>query len=151
MESRTLDDFTRERKLITSTRFWSMHQVAHLDIKPDNLVYHPDTFQLQIINFDVAVLLANHDQKISGCRGTEGWMAPEVKSGKPFNPFLADRYSCGLVIEKVVLTASNADRVNGRAQIYHASQLHSFAVRLTAEKPGRRPPLKLARNLGLGT
>lgn len=50
--------------------------IAHLDIKPDNLVYHPKTFVLQIIDFNTAVWVKNADEKISGYRGTLAWTAP---------------------------------------------------------------------------
>lgn len=50
--------------------------IAHMDIKPSNLVYHPETFVLQIIDFNSVVWMKNPDEMISGHRGTFAWMAP---------------------------------------------------------------------------
>ncbi|KAF9073553.1 kinase-like domain-containing protein [Rhodocollybia butyracea] len=36
--------------------------VAHMDIKPHNLVYHPKTFVLQIIDFNSAVWIKNPEE-----------------------------------------------------------------------------------------
>lgn len=50
--------------------------IAHMDIKPNNLVYHPRTFVLQIIDFNLAVWVEDPDQTLLGHRGTLFWMAP---------------------------------------------------------------------------
>ena len=68
-------------------KFWSMshdlarglqflhdHKFAHMDIKPDNLVY-TSTYELQIIDFNLAVDI-KHGDTLKGIRGTEFWMAP---------------------------------------------------------------------------
>ena len=75
--------------------------VAHLDLKPDNIVVQRDAeskkVDLYIVDFDISVF-ADADPTISGPCGTAGWCAPEVEAGKPYNPLLADRWSCGRVL-----------------------------------------------------
>ncbi len=75
--------------------------VAHLDLKPDNIVVKKDPelgkVDLEIIDFDIAVL-ADAEPTISEASGTSGWRAPEVSAGKTYNPLLADRWSCGRVL-----------------------------------------------------
>ncbi len=51
--------------------------VAHLDVKPGNLIY-TDSFHLQIIDFDTAVQVGSMDKTIEGVYGTEGWMVPKI-------------------------------------------------------------------------
>ncbi|PCH38393.1 kinase-like protein, partial [Wolfiporia cocos MD-104 SS10] len=74
--------------------------IAHLDIKPANLVY-TDEHRLQIIDFDIAVQVKDEDDLMCGYLGTEGWMAPEIgKKDGPhplYSPIRADRWSCGRV------------------------------------------------------
>ena len=75
--------------------------VAHLDLKPDNIVVRRDRkskkVDLAIIDFDIAVF-ADTEPITSRSSGTPGWCAPEVSTGKPYDPLLADRWSCGCVL-----------------------------------------------------
>ena len=76
--------------------------VAHLDLKPDNIVVQRDPesmkVDLAIIDFNIAIF-ADVFPTISASSGTPGWLAPEVSAGKSYNPLLADRWSCGRVLE----------------------------------------------------
>jgi serine/threonine protein kinase len=75
--------------------------VAHLDLKPENIVVQRDPeskqVDLAIIDFNISVL-ADVEPTISTSNGTPGWCAPEVSAGKSYNPLLADRWSCGRVL-----------------------------------------------------
>ena len=75
--------------------------VAHLDLRPDNIVVQRDPkskkVDLAIIDFNIAVF-ADLEPTISGDYGTPGWWAPEVLGDSPYNPLLADRWSCGCVL-----------------------------------------------------
>ena len=75
--------------------------VAHLDLKPDNIVVQRDReskeLDLSIIDFNIAVF-ADVELTISASDGTPGWCAPEISAGKSCNPLLADRWSCGRVL-----------------------------------------------------
>ncbi|KAF5389579.1 hypothetical protein D9757_004101 [Collybiopsis confluens] len=78
--------------------------IAHLDLKPDNLVMERDLaggVQIRIIDFSVSVMLSSKDQQQSTYQGTEGYMAPEVAeckgNTKLYSPFKADLFSCGQV------------------------------------------------------
>ncbi len=62
--------------------------VAHLNLKPDNIVVHQDPklkeVDLYIIDFNIAVF-ADIELTISGSDSTPGWCAPEI-SGKVIQP-----------------------------------------------------------------
>lgn len=72
--------------------------VAHLDLKPSNIVVQRDRkskeVDLYIIDFNNAAF-ADVEQTISKPVGTPGWCAPEITAGNPYDPLLADRWSCG--------------------------------------------------------
>lgn len=75
--------------------------VAHLDLKPDNIVSRSDpklNVDLTIIDFHISIL-ANANTTISTLSGTDGWRAPEVLAGKPYYPLLENRWSCGCVLK----------------------------------------------------
>ncbi|KAL5478636.1 hypothetical protein ACEPAI_1913 [Sanghuangporus weigelae] len=127
--------------LINGVAFLHRHLVAHLDIKPDNLVYD-DELRIQIIDFDVSVQLEDENDTIDYEVGTTGYAAPEVYQRDfedpdrrlPYRPILADRYSLGVTIRKFLRWAEWSNRRNN---------LEDFANRLTCKFPHRRPPLDI--------
>ncbi|KAE9394169.1 hypothetical protein BT96DRAFT_943336 [Gymnopus androsaceus JB14] len=80
-----------------------LHNSAHMDIKPDNLVlnirHHQRT--LKIIDFHLSIINANC-KVLFGRHGTEGYMAPKVQAQTSYYPMLVDRYSCGVCILEVL-------------------------------------------------
>jgi serine/threonine protein kinase len=66
------------RQFLEGVRFLHRHLVAHLDLKPDNIVVSART-RLRIIDFSVAVRVPRLESRIKGYQGTKGWVAPEVE------------------------------------------------------------------------
>jgi len=102
----TLDSFVRAG---SKTSFWQqfldgvkfMHQnlVAHLDLKPDNLVVGEDG--IRIIDYGSSVKVSGFwDEMVVGPVGTRNWVAPEVGPEKTFNPVAADLWSAGKILSK---------------------------------------------------
>jgi serine/threonine protein kinase len=109
------------------------HHIAHLDIKPDNLVYD-DAFQLQIVDLDVAIQVEDENEEIDIYCGTKGWTAPEVgeRDGPAlmYSPIKADRWICGHVILRLL------DRV-----VEEDCRVRMVAERLKASARQQRPSL----------
>jgi serine/threonine protein kinase len=109
--------------------------VAHLDLKPDNTVVHRDPesmkVDLELIDFNISVL-ADVDPTISTSSGTDGWRAPEVSAGKPYDPLLADRWSCGRVV-KHLTNHMEPDLLRER--------LCTLSQQLMDPNPSQRPPI----------
>ena len=118
------------RDLIEGVKFLHSRRIAHLDIKPDNLVFDSKKNRLVLIDFDVAFQCEDLEDTADGPRGTTGWSAPEalhpVSSGR-FIAIRADLWSCG----KVVDFFNPGD-----------PQLLELAQKLTNEDPMRRPMLE---------
>jgi len=109
----TLDSFVRAG---SKTSFWQqfldgvkfMHQnlVAHLDLKPDNLVVGEDG--IRIIDFGSSVEVSGFwDEVVVGPVGTLNWIAPEVGPEKTFNPVAADLWSAGKILSKYSSDSDN--------------------------------------------
>ncbi|KAL5494595.1 hypothetical protein ACEPAI_56 [Sanghuangporus weigelae] len=87
------------------SRLHALH-IAHLDIKPANVLWDPSTLSIRVIDFDSSEKLdPNGSRKIRGIFGTSGFAAPEVESDEDleYDPFLADAFSCGQVLSDVVM------------------------------------------------
>jgi len=87
-------------QFLEGVQFMHQRNVAHLDLKPDNIVIrttiHPQ--RLLIIDFSVSVQVAEQESWIEGYRGTEGWVAPEVEESK-YRPIRADLWSAGRMLQ----------------------------------------------------
>lgn len=71
-------------------------RIAHLDIKPDNIVVNKAN-HCTIIDFGHSLHLPTHSGIITGARGTPGWQAPEAEAGGQYDAFKADIWSVGAV------------------------------------------------------
>jgi serine/threonine protein kinase len=77
----------------------TVHNVnfSHNDLKPDNVLYNPDTKTAKIFDFGLSTEVGK-DGSVSECCGSPLYMAPEViTQTKRHNPFLSDIWSLGLM------------------------------------------------------
>lgn len=136
-----LQALSLSRQLLDGVDFLhSRLEVAHMDIKPDNLVLdvgHGTRFTLKIIDFNISIMHAN--RMVAGVRGTKGYMAPEVEDCSRYRPFLADRYSCGVCIEVFLRPGRKIRHVERCCFSY--SDFASFALKLRNWNPSKRPAL----------
>ena len=107
--SSEIENFSSQ--LVEGVTFLHRHGIAHLDIKPQNVV--AVSSQLFIIDFDIAVRVDGPDTLIDHWRGTPGWMAPEIGKHpdgprRLYSPIRADLWSCGLVLR--YLSSNGADK-----------------------------------------
>jgi serine/threonine protein kinase len=98
------------RGLIKGVAYLHKLNIAHRDIKPDNLVVDRD-FCLKIIDFDIAMKVTDEDEVVDGQCGTIGWMAPELEEKSVYSPIKADRWSTGQVILRLLHKFRNQDLV----------------------------------------
>jgi len=120
------------QQLFEAVKFMHDHGVAHLDLKPQNVIIPPNYGPLTIIDFSLAVRMKNSRHVYTGLAGTEGYMAPEV--GKTsYNPIRADLWSCGKVIEELcALCGPSPTRM----------QLLEIAGLLLDDDPEKRPTMR---------
>jgi serine/threonine protein kinase len=127
------------RQLIEGVAFLHQHGVAHLDIKPSNIVI-AHKGHLYIIDFDISVRVDGPDTLIDKWCGTPSWMAPEIgdRHGPKcfYSPIRADLWSCGLMLLYIAQECEEGDE-----------ELKILAGLLLNKNPRLRPML----NSFLGT
>jgi hypothetical protein len=121
-------------QLIDGIAFLHYHGVAHLDIKPQNIVV--DGKSLCIIDFETSVRVRGPDDLIDDWCGTPGWMAPEIgtwdEPRRLYSPIQADLWSCGLVLLWLAFRGCKAG---------HNSSFVPLANKLVNTNPSLRPML----------
>ncbi|KAG6380507.1 hypothetical protein JVT61DRAFT_8667 [Boletus reticuloceps] len=87
-------------QLVEAVVFMHEHNVAHMDLKPGNVIIPPEGGRLSIIDFSVSIRVRGPDATYRGVVGTEDYIAPEVREGQ-YKPMLADLWSCGRTLEEL--------------------------------------------------
>ncbi|KAH0834131.1 kinase-like domain-containing protein [Lanmaoa asiatica] len=85
---------------VEAVAFMHEHNVAHMDLKPHNVIIPPEGGRLSIIDFSVSIRVRSPDATYTGVVGTEDYIAPEVREGW-YKPMVADLWSCGRTLEEL--------------------------------------------------
>ncbi|KAN0081577.1 hypothetical protein V8E55_009201 [Tylopilus felleus] len=88
------------QQLVEGVAFMHEHNVAHMDLKPQNVIIPVAGGRLSIIDFSVSIRVPSPDATYNGVAGTEDYIAPEVRKGN-YKPMLADLWSCGRTLEEL--------------------------------------------------
>ncbi|MBP0001139.1 MAG: AAA family ATPase, partial [Cyanobacteria bacterium SID2] len=78
---RSLGDFLSiSIQLTEALHYLSQQRIIHKDIKPTNILIHPKTHQIQLIDFSISSLLPKEQQQLTNpnsLEGTLGYISPE--------------------------------------------------------------------------
>ncbi|MFK8186012.1 MAG: serine/threonine protein kinase, partial [Phormidesmis sp.] len=82
------------------------HRVIHKDIKPANILIHPETQQVKLIDFSIASLLPRESQELQSpgdLEGTLAYLAPE-QTGRMNRgiDYRADYYALGVTLYELL-------------------------------------------------
>ncbi|KAL6305065.1 kinase-like domain-containing protein [Sparassis latifolia] len=105
------------------------HGVAHMDLKPGNIVIPPVYGKLSIIDFSIAERVKGPGHKLMGYVGTRGYAAPEVGRAA-YCPIRADLWSCGKVIQELCEDVKPS---------FARTWLREVSKRLMDNDPDKRP------------
>lgn len=121
------------KQLIEAVDFMHQHGVAHLDLKPQNVLIPVGRGRLSLIDFNRSVRVNGVGSKFSGVVGTFGYMAPEVAADEGrYSAIRADLWSCGKTLEDLCLKCLPS---TNRDTLLEISQ------QLMDEDPEKRPTM----------
>lgn len=120
------------KQLLEGVNFLHSYNIAHLDIKLDNLVISDG--RLYIIDYGMAKQLKSNEEMLTEYYGTKGYIAPEVENNDLYNPIKVDIWSTGMAIYELLTKYSldNYQKLN---------ILHTIASKLMTIRPSERPLL----------
>ncbi len=120
------------------------HRVVHKDIKPANILIHPDTKQVKLIDFSIASLLPKETQEIQSpniLEGTLAYLAPE-QTGRMNRgiDYRGDFYALGVTLYQL-LTGQLPFTSDDPLELIHC---HIARVPLSAEQVNPDVPEQVA-------
>ncbi|KAG2151671.1 kinase-like domain-containing protein [Suillus bovinus] len=119
------------KQLFEAVDFMHQHGVAHLDLKPPNILVPIDGGRLSIIDFNSSVRITGTETMFRGIVGTTGYLAPEVAAGQGlYSAIHADLWSCGKTLEELCYLCSPSRDRNALLEI---------ARELMNDDPKQRP------------
>ena len=135
-EARTV--YSLQKQFLEGVIFLHTKGVAHLDLKPDNVVIDfgqkskgRNQGALYIIDFGIAEMDVVISTVMEDVCGTRGWTAPEVQEGRRWSPLMADRWACG----RMLLYLGE--------QIKWTSRVQDLVRKLMEDDPQARPSLEV--------
>jgi predicted ATPase/serine phosphatase RsbU (regulator of sigma subunit) len=122
-------------KIVQALEALYSNRVLHKDIKPQNILIHPKTQQIKLIDFSIASLLSRETQEIQSpdsLEGTLAYMSPE-QTGRMNRgiDYRTDFYSLGVTFYQL-LTGQLPFQINDPMELVHCH---------IAQSP--KPPIKL--------
>ncbi|KAK7198656.1 mitogen-activated protein kinase kinase kinase [Novymonas esmeraldas] len=95
------------RHMFLGLEYLHSNQVAHRDIKGDNVLISMDTGTAKLADFDQAKIMNTHGTlrkaATATLAGTPYWMAPEVITDEDgYDPFKADIWSAGCTVAEMI-------------------------------------------------
>ena len=137
-------------QLVEGVAFMHEHNVAHMDLKPQNVIIPVAGGRLSIIDFSVSIRVPSPDATYNGVAGTEDYIAPEVRKGN-YKPMLADLWSCGRTLAEL---CACCDHSGQRAQLLEIAgllmnhdpemrpRMSTLLEQLTSTEQGKDPVMR---------
>ena len=88
------------RQLITTLQYIHSNNIVHRDIKPDNILLDLDN-TIKLCDFGVSKIIPPGTLINDSC-GTPAFIAPEILLDSPYNPYMTDIWSSGVVLYAMV-------------------------------------------------
>lgn len=86
------------QQLMSAMEFCHSRGIAHRDLKLENLLLTTENC-LKVSDFGFARYFNNNENELSKtfC-GSNAYICPEILKQQPYNPLLADAWSCGVIL-----------------------------------------------------
>ena len=77
--------------------------IAHRDLKLENVLIDPKSEQVKIIDFGFSVHCKNDEGGLQQVLGTPCYMSPEIIDKKTYDPFKVDVWALGVLFYRILV------------------------------------------------
>ena len=88
------------KQLILTIKYLHNMSIVHRDIKPDNILLELDN-TIKLCDFGVSTQVKKGQLLTDSC-GTPAFIAPEILKDKPYDPYMTDIWSSGVVLYIII-------------------------------------------------
>uniref|UniRef100_A0A1I7ULE5 Protein kinase domain-containing protein n=1 Tax=Caenorhabditis tropicalis TaxID=1561998 RepID=A0A1I7ULE5_9PELO len=89
------------RQLIEAINYLHTRGIAHRDVKLENILIDGNG-DIKLIDFGFARHIERRERSRSFC-GTQPYTSPQISKFRPYEPFAADYYACGVILYTMVV------------------------------------------------
>lgn len=126
-------------QLLSGVAFLHQQRICHLDIKPENILINKQC-QIKLIDFGMAQVALRNGQ-VEAYGGSVKYASPEALLGGVYNGFLADAWSCGVVLF-LIMYGRFPDPANLVCPAFPAAPaVQESVARLLKIDPEKRAPI----------
>ncbi|KAI5189060.1 BR serine/threonine kinase [Nematocida sp. AWRm77] len=134
-------------QLVSGVSFLHRSRICHLDIKPENILINKKC-QLKLIDFGMAQVSLKNGQ-VEAYGGSVKYASPEAMLGGIYNGFLADSWSCGVVLF-IIMHGRFPDPASLTFPSFPpAPHISGMVERLLKIDPEKRAPITLFEDIDL--
>jgi len=163
-----LYNFVRRNKRLSEekalTVFWNVlstlegihaQGIAHCDLKPDNIMVDPSTFNTTVLDFGLSMIIPASGLSDNFC-GSPMYMSPEILNRERHDPRAADIWSLGIVLHHMVVGDSPWSSVESLDELmdlvcfetsvelpsFLSAEMKDLLGSILVHSPSRRPSLQ---------